>query len=130
MSRIIRGSNHAIFGEEITDDQADIYLRTLSEDELRSLSTKQDDWYNILVDGYTEDSRDELLGTDPDEEIETMFNLTAVACGTLKKYIKSEETYQGRLVCEECLRKICSKCHQLNYPFSDNMDQHFYNKKP
>ena len=93
-----------LYGQEISEEEAKIHLRALSSRELKSLTEKQENLYNIQVEGFQDDSQVEYYDANPEEEIESM-NLTAIDCDTLKKYIKSEETYEGYLVCDDCLRK-------------------------
>ena len=96
----------------------------MSSNEIKALTARNDDWFNIPIDGYVDNAEEENKDYNPDEDVESMF-LTVVDCGVLKRYIESEETYQGSLVCDDCLRKNCRTCNQLNSPFSDLQRKEF-----
>ena len=74
----------------------------MSSRELKALTARNDDWFNIPIEGYVGNVGEENDDYNPEEDVESMY-LTAVDCGVLKRYIESEETYQDSLVCDDCL---------------------------
>ena len=75
----------------------------MSSKEIKALTARNDDWFNIPIDGYVDKAEEENKDYNPEEDVESMF-LTAVDCGVLKRYIESEETYQGSLVCDKLFK--------------------------
>ena len=41
-----------LYGQEINEEEAEIYLRSLSSRELKALTARDDNWFNIPIEGY------------------------------------------------------------------------------
>ena len=75
-----------LYGQEITEEEADIYLRSMSSRELKALTARNDDWFNIPIEGYVGNVGEENYDYNPEEDMESMY-LTAVDCGVLKRSV-------------------------------------------
>ena len=61
-----------LYGQEITEEEADIYLRSMSSRELKALTARNDDWFNIPIEGYVVNVGEENDDYNPEEDVESM----------------------------------------------------------
>ena len=109
--------------EKISIDEVDTFMKHLNPKERQGLTpAKIEDYYLIKLD---DDANEENEYMQADQEDEEWYHLTSQDCGDLKKWIEAENTYQGRISCEKCIKRNCRECTDLNTKYSEIEKQEF-----
>ena len=98
-------------------------MKHLNAKERKGLKPEEtQDAYYIKLEGEADEESSEM---ENDQEDEEWYHLTSQECGDLKKWIEAENTYQGRISCDKCIKRNCRDCTESNTKYSEVEKQEF-----